>query len=130
MARNSEEPPVFYGKMAQKSIKAENPNTIQIYNSYGFSDDLLNEFLAIFDQNQRIYIDEKDLFNYVALYESFCVFAKLTEKYLHSLKEKPEDGKIRIDGKALWNMAVGMTFQGKNLAKVEANILFQECWTM
>lgn len=111
VAKNSAEPSVFYGKQAQQSIKDDYPNTIQIYNSYGFSDNLLNEFLSIFESTKRIYVDERDLFNYVALYESFCVFAKLSEKYIRLNNVKSGVG-LKIDGKAMWNMAIGSTFEG------------------
>ncbi|EFP07762.1 CRE-GCY-29 protein [Caenorhabditis remanei] len=115
VSRNSAEPPIFYGKIAQKTIKTDYPNTIQIYNSYGFSDDLLNEFIAVFDKTKRIYIDEQDLFNYVALYESYCVFAKMSQQYLH-LNYKNTTAFVgngsRIDGKSFYNMAIGMTFPG------------------
>uniref|UniRef100_A0A1I7UUQ4 guanylate cyclase n=1 Tax=Caenorhabditis tropicalis TaxID=1561998 RepID=A0A1I7UUQ4_9PELO len=107
-ARNSADPPIFYGKQAQDSIKIDYPNTIQIYNSFGFSDDLLNEFLSIFESTKRVYIDEKDLLNYVALYESFCIFAELTESFL---RMKKANG-TKIDGKSLRNMAVGASFEG------------------
>ncbi|UMM19534.1 hypothetical protein L5515_015091 [Caenorhabditis briggsae] len=114
VAKNFAEPSTFYGKLAQKSMKEEYPDTIQIYNSYGFSDKLLNEFMSIFNQaSKRIYIDEKDLFNYVALYESFCVFAKLAQKYIR-FNGKNIEGRngFGLDGQLMRKMAVGMNFEG------------------
>ncbi|CAP37808.2 Protein CBR-GCY-29 [Caenorhabditis briggsae] len=114
VAKNFAEPSTFYGKLAQKSMKEEYPDTIQIYNSYGFSDKLLNEFMSIFNQaSKRIYIDEKGLFNYVALYESFCVFAKLAQKYIR-FNGKNIEGRngFGLDGQLMRKMAVGMNFEG------------------
>ncbi|EGT41360.1 CBN-GCY-29 protein [Caenorhabditis brenneri] len=123
VAKSSAEPPVFYGKMAQQSIKDDYPNTIQIYNSYGFSDDLLNQFLSIFESTKRIYVDERDLFNFVALYESFCVFAQLSEKYIRVNNVKSGVG-LKIDGKAMWNMAIGSTFE---VASINSTVISRNC---
>lgn len=98
-------------------MKNQYPNTIQIYNSAGFSDDLLTQFLEIFE-NRRVSIEEKDLFNFVALYESFLAFAILSKKSLISDKatDKESDKKSdrQIDGLKMWSMARGMSFEGNH----------------
>ncbi|CAI2328559.1 unnamed protein product [Caenorhabditis sp. 36 PRJEB53466] len=118
LTKSAGEPPVFYGKSSQTIVKSQFANTIQIYNSYGFSDDLLDEFLKTFE-GKRVFIEEKDLFNYVALYESFLVFAKLSKKYLGMKDVETDNNGRKIDGKAFWNMVRGTTFEG-----VRGNISF------